>query len=57
MSPVTPSAPRQVGKPQPAPPGGYAGQILRVDLAKRKAWADYRAQLTQWEMDRYLKAL
>jgi len=24
---------------------------------KRKEWDDYRVQLTQWEMDRYLKAL
>jgi aldehyde:ferredoxin oxidoreductase len=40
MSPVTLSAPRQVGKPQPALPGAYAGQILRVDLTKRKTWAE-----------------
>src|SRR5207249_2626319 len=40
MSPVTLSAPKQVGKPQPALPGGYAGQILRVDLSKRKAWGE-----------------
>src|SRR5216117_3485386 len=40
MSPVTLSAPKQVGKPQPALPGGYAGQILRVDLTKRKVWGE-----------------
>jgi aldehyde:ferredoxin oxidoreductase len=39
MSPATLSASKEVGKPQPQLPGGYAGQILRVDLSKRKTWA------------------
>src|SRR5207247_7799399 len=37
MSPVTLSAPKQVGKPQPALPGGYARPILPAHLTKRKA--------------------
>ena len=40
MSPVTVSAPRTSATPQPAMPGGFAGQILRVDLSKRRCWAE-----------------
>ncbi|MHB8176848.1 MAG: hypothetical protein ACYDG7_09895 [Thermoleophilia bacterium] len=30
------------------------GRLLEV---KKKEWDDYRVQLTQWEMDRYLSIL
>src|SRR2546430_13038853 len=40
MTPVMTSAPKKAAKPQPALPGGFAGQILRVDLAKRKCWGE-----------------
>src|SRR5689334_15631507 len=38
MSPATLIAAKT--KTQPALPGGFAGQILRVDLTKRKTWAE-----------------
>src|SRR6266508_5421079 len=40
MSPATLSAPRKSAKTQPVLPGGFAGQLLRVDLSKRKCWAE-----------------
>src|SRR3989454_2693983 len=40
MTPVMTSAPKKAAKPQPALPGGFAGQILRVDLTKRKCWGE-----------------
>ena len=40
MTPVMTSAPKKSAKPQPALPGGFAGQILRVDLSKRKCWGE-----------------
>ena len=52
MTPVMTSAPKKAAKPGAAMPGGFAGQILRVDLTKRKCWgepwgspADMRDQL------------
>jgi aldehyde:ferredoxin oxidoreductase len=52
MIPALKTAPTKTAKPQPAMPGGFAGQILRVDLTKRKCWgepwgspADMRDQL------------
>ncbi|HEU5196060.1 MAG TPA: aldehyde ferredoxin oxidoreductase N-terminal domain-containing protein, partial [Methylomirabilota bacterium] len=46
------SAPKKAANAQAAMPGGFAGQILRVDLTKRKCWgepwgspADMRDQL------------
>src|SRR5215475_12220182 len=40
MSPATLAAPKKSAKPQPAMPGGFAGQLLRVDLTKRRCWAE-----------------
>src|SRR2546422_8299255 len=40
MTPVMTSAPKKAAKPQPTLPGGFAGQILRVDLGKRKCWPE-----------------
>ena len=40
MSPATLSAPKKSAKTQPVVPGGFAGQLLRVDLSKRKCWAE-----------------
>jgi aldehyde:ferredoxin oxidoreductase len=40
MSPVTVSAPKKSAKTQPVVPGGFAGQILRVDLSKRRCWSE-----------------
>src|SRR5918995_3359407 len=40
MTPVTLSAPKKSAKTQPSVPGGFAGQLLRVDLSKRKCWAE-----------------
>src|SRR6185312_11584893 len=40
MSPATVSAPKQTAKTFPTLPGGFAGQILRVDLGKRKCWGE-----------------
>ena len=35
MSPATLAAPKKSTKPQLAMPGGFAGQLLRVDLTRR----------------------
>src|SRR5947208_17008311 len=40
MMPAIKDAPKKAAKPQPTLPGGFAGQILRVDLAKRKCWGE-----------------
>src|SRR5499426_4593390 len=40
MSPATLAAPKKSTKTQPAMPGGFAGQLLRVDLTKRRCWAE-----------------
>jgi aldehyde:ferredoxin oxidoreductase len=42
MTPVSVTAPtsRARGAAAPALPGGYAGRLLRVDLARRKVWAE-----------------
>ena len=40
MSPAIKDAPKKTAKPAPALPGGFAGQILRVDLSKRKCWGE-----------------
>ena len=40
MSPAILAASKKSAKPQPAMPGGFAGQILRVDLTKRRCWAE-----------------
>lgn len=41
MSPTaTATAKRTSDKAAPAPPGAYAGRLLRVDLTKRKCWAE-----------------
>jgi aldehyde:ferredoxin oxidoreductase len=40
MSPATLSAPKKSAKVQPVMPGGFAGQLLRVDLTKRRCWAE-----------------
>jgi hypothetical protein len=40
MSPATLSAPKKSAKTQPVVPGGFAGQLLRVDLSKRKCGAE-----------------
>src|ERR1041384_3926638 len=40
MSPAILAAPKKSATPQPAIPGGFAGQLLRVDLTKRRCWAE-----------------
>jgi aldehyde:ferredoxin oxidoreductase len=40
MTPVTASAPKKSVKTQPTLPGGFAGQILRVDLSRRRCWPE-----------------
>ncbi len=42
MTPVTAAAPKtkKTTKAAPARPGAYAGRLLRVDLTKRKCWAE-----------------
>ena len=40
MIPAIKDAPKKTAKPAPALPGGFAGQILRVDLSKRKCWGE-----------------
>jgi aldehyde:ferredoxin oxidoreductase len=44
MSLMTPTETRKMPKssdaPAPSVPGGFAGQLLRVDLSKRKCWAE-----------------
>jgi hypothetical protein len=37
---LTPKMAKTSPKDQPAAPGGFAGQILRVDLTKRRCWAE-----------------
>ncbi len=39
MSPTL-TTPAKTTKTASAPPGGYAGKLLRVDLTKRKCWAE-----------------
>ena len=44
MNLMTPTETRKMPKssdaPAPSVPGGFAGQLLRVDLTKRKCWAE-----------------
>src|SRR4029079_7605132 len=40
MPPATLNAPKTSSRTQPAQPGGFAGQILRVDLTKGRTWAE-----------------
>src|SRR5918996_4206799 len=40
MSPATLSVPQKSPKTRPVMPGAFAGQLLRVDLTKRRCWAE-----------------
>jgi aldehyde:ferredoxin oxidoreductase len=40
MTPVTTTQPTKLTTLQNAQPGGFAGKLLRVDLTKRKTWAE-----------------
>jgi aldehyde:ferredoxin oxidoreductase len=40
MTPALKNAPKRSAKPEVKQPGGFAGQILRVDLSKRKCWGE-----------------
>ncbi len=40
MTPVSTTAPKKLTTLQNTQPGGFAGKLLRVDLTKRKTWAE-----------------
>ena len=40
MTPSTATAPKKLVSLQATQPGGFAGKLLRVDLTKRKTWAE-----------------
>jgi len=40
MTPITIAAPSKKSKSETAPPGAYAGKLLRVDLTRKKCWAE-----------------
>jgi aldehyde:ferredoxin oxidoreductase len=40
MTPMTTTQPKKLVTVQNAQPGGFAGKLLRVDLTKRKTWAE-----------------
>ena len=40
MIPALKNAPKKSAKPDAQLPGGFAGQILRVDLSRRKCWGE-----------------
>jgi aldehyde:ferredoxin oxidoreductase len=40
MTPMTTTQPKKLITVQNAQPGGFAGKLLRVDLTKRKTWAE-----------------
>jgi aldehyde:ferredoxin oxidoreductase len=52
MTPTTLTAPanKKTAAPAPATPGGYAGRLLRVDLTRRKCWAEpwSPAEMRDW---------